>query len=104
MFEAHHVAGRANSATTLPLPINDHRAELSLAQYEWAQNTLQNPEGSPLLAMSGCIRGFIDALIYLIRKLLGWIPEALEAHDAQLREQQGPKWWLNTPMDRWPLE
>jgi hypothetical protein len=102
--EAHHIAGRANSAVTLAVPINDHRAELSLDQYDWAHQTLQNPDGSPLLAMSACVRGFIDATTYLIRKMLGWIPEALEAHDAQLRDERGPQWWLNTPLDGWPPE
>ncbi|MGA8534267.1 MAG: hypothetical protein WB615_09195 [Candidatus Tumulicola sp.] len=93
-FEEHHVAGRANDPTTLTIPSNDHRAELSVDQYDWPLNTLQNPEGSPLLAIAARVRGFIDSVTYLIRNLLIRIPEDLEAYDAQLHERLGPKWWL----------
>lgn len=101
-LEAHHVAGRANGPVTLDVPINDHRAELNVAQYDWPKLTLQNPEGSPLLAIAGAVRGFIDTLLYLIGKLLGPIPEALEAYDAQLRERLGPQWWLHVRNDEPP--
>jgi hypothetical protein len=62
----HHVAGRANSPITVPIPVNDHRAELSVAQREvWPKRTLENPDGSPVLAIAAGIRGFIDTVIYL---------------------------------------
>lgn len=101
-FEANHVAGRANDPTMLDVPINDHRAELSVAQYEWPPRTLQNPDRSPLLAISARVRGFVDALHYLIRKLLEPIPGDLEAYDAQLRERLGPQWWLQVRDDQPP--
>ena len=93
LLEAHHVAGRANSPVTFEVPINDHRADLSVAQYDWPIATLRNLEGSPLLAASARIRGFIDMLLYLIRSLLEALPDELEAYDAQLRERLGPRWW-----------
>src|SRR5438132_805039 len=46
----HHFAGEANHPATIPLPVNDHRAELSTAQYDWPKKTRENPDGCPLLA------------------------------------------------------
>ncbi len=73
-----------------------------MAQYEWPPRTLQNPDRSPLLAISARVRGFVDALHYLIRKLLEPIPGDLEAYDAQLRERLGPQWWLQVRDDQPP--
>lgn len=101
-FEVHHIAGRANDATTLRVPINDHRAELSIDQYDWPARTLQNPEGSPLLAIAARNRGFIDFVSCLIHELLEPIPGDLEACDAQLREKFGPQWWLHVRDDQRP--
>jgi hypothetical protein len=70
VMDNHHVAGKANSSVTVSIPVNDHRAVLSVAQYDWPRTTLENPEGCPLLAAAGCIRGFIDILSYLIDRLL----------------------------------
>jgi hypothetical protein len=100
--EAHHVAGQANDPTTIDVPINDHRAVLSVDQYDWPKRTLQNPDRSPLLAMSGCIRGFMATTYYLMERLLGWIPPQLEALDAFLCEQWGPQWWLKVPLRQSP--
>ena len=102
IFEAHHVAGRANDPTTIDIPVNDHRAELSIDQYDWPHRTLQNPDRSPLLAMSGCIRGFMATTYYLMERLLGWIPPQLETLDAFLCEQWGPQWWLKVTLRQLP--
>src|SRR2546423_605392 len=48
-LDKHHPAGRANSAATVPISVNDHRAELSVAQYEWPKETLENPDDNPVL-------------------------------------------------------
>jgi hypothetical protein len=101
-FEVHEVAGRANDPTAITIPINDHRAELSVDQYDWPQRTLQNPDRSPLLAMSGCIRGFMATTYYLMERLLGWIPPQLETLDAFLCEQWGSQWWLKVPLRQLP--
>ncbi len=47
----HHPAGRANNPATIRVPVNDHRAELSPAQYDWPRETLENPDRSPLLTV-----------------------------------------------------
>jgi hypothetical protein len=80
---------------------NDHRAELSKAQYDWPKETRENPDGSPLLRGSASVRGILDYIILLIKKMVLWIPEMLENLDAFLREKLGPTWWVNTPLEQY---
>jgi hypothetical protein len=91
--DLHHVAGRNNHAATIPIPVNDHRARLSLAQHNWPSRTLRNPDRSPLLAIAACIRGLIDFIEYCIDELLRWAVTELEQLDGQLVEKLGPRWW-----------
>jgi hypothetical protein len=100
--DEHHPAGDANNEATIPVPVNDHRAELTTAQHDWPKETRENPRGSPLLKAAGCVRGFIDTLYYLIKRILGWVPEMLEQLDALLTKLLGERWWervgLATPV------
>ena len=48
-YDKHHISGKANSDVTILVPVNDHRAQISVDQYDWPKRTLENPEGSPLL-------------------------------------------------------
>jgi hypothetical protein len=96
----HHPAAEANDSTTIPVPVNDHRANLSVAQYDWPKRTLENPDGSPLLARAACIRGFVDTNYYLMVKLLLPGPEFYELLDALLTEKFGPKWWTRTELEK----
>ena len=95
----HHVAGKASSPVTIPVPVNDHRANLSAAQYDWPKETRENPDGSPLLAAAASIRGFADTIVYLIEKLL-WIAEMLEMAHPYLVKKLGLKWWLNMELKK----
>ena len=99
-MDNHHPFGRANNPTTIPIPVNDHRADLSVAQSDWPKETRENLVRSPLLAGAGCIRGFIDTVVYLIRKGLLWVAEALEWLDSFLREELGPEWWIGTRLEQ----
>ena len=99
-MDNHHPAGDANDATTIAVPVNDHRGELSVAQYDWPKKTLENPDGSPLLARAACIRGFVDTNYYLVEKLLLPGPEFYELLDALLTEKFGTKWWTNTELEK----
>jgi hypothetical protein len=92
--DGHHYAGEANDPITFPVPANDHRADMTAAQLDWPKQTRENPDGSPVLAGAGRIRGFIDKVVYLIRKGLLWVAELLEKLDEKLVEHLGPKWWL----------
>jgi len=100
-LDRHHVAGKSNSPVTIPVPVNDHRARLSVDQCDWPRETLENPSGSPLLAAAGCVRGLADTLSYLIEKLLLWIPEMLETLDQFLTGKLGPKWWIGSPLEKY---
>ena len=99
-MDDHHPFGKANNPTTIPVPVNDHRAELSPAQYDWPRETLENPDGSPLLKAAAHIRGFRDWVVHLIETGLLWVAEALEWLHAYLIEELGPKWWLGKPLER----
>ena len=99
-LDNHHIAGKANSPITIPVPVNDHRAELSEAQLDWPKETRENPDGSPLLAGAARIRGFVDTIIHLIKNLLLWGAEMLETLDRFLAERLGPNWWRGTPLEQ----
>jgi len=100
-LDEHHVAGKSNSPVTMSVPVNDHRARLSVDQYDWPKETLENPDGSPLLRAAASIRGFVDFLLYLIDKFILWIPEMLEDLDAFLAERFGSNWWKGTPLEKY---
>lgn len=89
--ERHHVAGRHNLATTVPVPNNEHRI-LSDRQQAWPTATIRNPDGSPLLQAAATIRGWLDVLVLILERAVGWIPRFLEVLDAWLRMQIGPGW------------
>lgn len=95
-MDKHHPFGRANNAATISVPVNDHRARLSVDQADWPKSTLMNAEGSPLLAAAASIRGFVDTMLYLIERGLIWIADLLEHLNDFLTKRLGPKWWLKT--------
>jgi hypothetical protein len=99
-MDEHHFSGKANNPTTIPIPVNDHRARLSVSQAEWPKSTLTNPEGSPLLAAAACIRGFIDTVLYLIERGLPWIADMLEMLNEFQVKKLGPQWWVNTEIEQ----
>jgi hypothetical protein len=86
VFDNHHPAGDANNPTTTPIPVNDHRAVLNVAQYDWPQQTLENPDSSPLLARAACIRGYLDTNEYLMDKLLREDLEFLEKLNTRVED------------------
>ncbi len=90
--EPHHLGGSQNSPFAVTVPGNDHRV-LSDYQQDWPQETLRNPDGSPLLKAAALIRGWLDILRLIIERAIGWIPPFLERLDAWLQQQFGPCWW-----------
>ncbi len=100
IYDDHHPAGKANDPTTVPTPVNDHRAVLNVAQYDWPKQTRENPLGSPLLAHAARSRGYLDTQAYLADKLLVPDAEFCETLDTFLTERFGPHWWVNTPLER----
>jgi hypothetical protein len=100
VMDKHHPFAQANDPeTATPIPVNDHRAELNEAQNDWPKRTLENPDGSPLLRGAGCIRGFIDTILCLIKAGLHWVADMLEKADAFLAEKFGTKYWIGTPLE-----
>lgn len=101
IYDQHHPAGKSNHKLKFPIPVNDHRAELSAMQYEWPEETLRNPDRSPLRAVAACVRAIIDMIRYLLEKLLAWIPPFLEALDDFLVERLGSQWWASSELAEW---
>jgi hypothetical protein len=99
--DQHHIAGKANDDETAATDVNDHRADLSVAQENWEKPILENPDGCPVIAMAARIRGVTDYIIYLLKKLVRWIPAALVALSEYLKAQLGPKWWIGTPLEQY---
>jgi hypothetical protein len=65
-YEWNHVFGERNSNAQVRVPINNHRAVLSVAQYSWPPETLANPYGCPLLEAAARLRGRADVLQYML--------------------------------------
>jgi hypothetical protein len=97
--DKHHPFGQANRPITVNTPTNDHCAELNEAQRDWPQQVRENPDGSPLIAAAGCVLGFIDMVVYLIKKGLRWVADMLVAADEYLKTQLGRKYWVGTPLE-----
>ncbi len=99
-YEKHHVAGRRNSDVVADIPGNDHRI-LSEYQARWPDDTLRNPNESPLLAAAAAIRGWLDVLQIIIERSIAWIPGFLEWLNQVLIDRHGGDWWIkfgwNTP-------
>lgn len=95
----HHFAGKANNPRTIPIPVNDHRARLSVAQADWPKPTLTNPQGSPLRAAAASVRGFIDTVLYLLEQGLLLVADLLERLDEYLLKELGPRWWRGTDIE-----
>ena len=93
VMDHHHVAGRRNHDLTVPVPVNDHRAILTPAMYDWPKETRENPTGSPLLAGAARIRGFCDFVIYLMDEVLLLVAEVFEALHKELVHRFGEHYW-----------
>jgi hypothetical protein len=61
-------------------------------QHDWPTGTLRNPDGSQLLQAAAAVRGWMDILVLILERTIGWIPRFLEALDAWLCERLGPTW------------
>jgi hypothetical protein len=80
------------------VPGNDHRI-LSELQWFWLEDTLRNPEHSPLILAAASIRGWLDVMLVIIDHSIGWIPEFLEWLHNTLVNQIGADWWVKF---EWP--
>jgi hypothetical protein len=96
--ENHHLFGESNSPFTMSVPVNDHRASLSTAQYDWPRKTLENKNRSTSLAGAAFIRGFTDIVVYLLDEVLIPIAEMLELLDTILEKKLGKKYWKKTKL------
>ena len=97
--DEHHVASQNNHPLTVPVPVNEHRAVLSVMQMDWNRTMRENPNGCPIMAGAAMLRGAADTIIYLIEKGIDWVITLMEAVSAFLRQRWGDGWWLKTPIE-----
>ena len=97
-LDQHHPLGRANSPFTIPIPANDHRANLSTAQGDWPKATLENRDGCPFLRDAAAVRGFLDADDYFKRSRLPDVAENLERVSAFMVQKFGAEWWADAEL------
>jgi hypothetical protein len=91
-YEDNHVFGKRNGSLMIRYPVNDHRAILSVAQYHWPPETLENSEGDPFLAAAARFRGLYDNIKYMLDNC---VEEAqrLEQLSKAMRQKYGRRWW-----------
>ncbi len=94
-----HPFGQNNADLTVRVPVNDHRAVLSVAQYQWPPETLQNPDGDPFLASAARYRGLYNLLQYVLGDCLKEA-ERLEQLSARMRRKYGAQWWCEAPREK----
>jgi hypothetical protein len=88
--EAHHWAGQQNAPDTILVDANDHR-ELSDMQQDWPEETLRNPNQTPLRTAAAVVRGWLDDLRLMITKVVNVIA-LLERGDRWFTEKYGPSY------------
>lgn len=98
-IDEHHIAGRNNSPITVPVSVNDHRAELSVMQMDWTRTMRENPEGDPVIAAAAALRGVTDMIHFLIDRFVDTVIALLEALAAYLNRPLGRQWWRGTPVE-----
>jgi hypothetical protein len=102
-FEDDHSFGLRNSELTIRVPVNDHRAVLSVAQYQWPPETLQNPDGDPFLASAARFRGLYNNFEYMLADCLKEA-ERLEQLSARMRRKYGAQWWSEKAPTSMPVK
>jgi hypothetical protein len=98
-YEANHVFGKRSSDLTIRYPVNDHRAVLSVGQYRWPPQTLENSDGDPFLAAAARFRGLYDNFEYMLRDCLEEA-QRLEHLSVAMRQKHGPHWWTEAPPEK----
>jgi hypothetical protein len=96
--DEHHVAGENNHPLTETVPVNEHRAILTVMQMDWSRTMRENPSGCPIMAGAAMLRGAVDTIIHLIEQGVDWVIALMETLSAYLRERWGDGWWRNTPL------
>jgi hypothetical protein len=97
--DEHHVASKNNHPLTVTVPVNEHRAILTVMQMDWSKRMRENPSGCPIMAGAAMLRGAVDTILYLIDKGIDWVIALMETMSAFLRERWGDHWWVNTPLE-----
>jgi hypothetical protein len=101
-IESDHIFGEGNSDAQLPTPINDHRAVLSVADYELPPEVLENPDGDPIVAAAAMRLVGGRRITYIVERDTSG--EMLLELAKWLRGRLGPRWWVGSPLEKFAPE
>jgi hypothetical protein len=90
-YEDNHVFGKRNSDLMIRYPINDHRGLLSVAQYRWPPDALENPRGSVLMAGVARLHGAYDNVEHILADNRDFAAQLVHV-DQLLTVVYGPQW------------
>src|SRR6266571_6268111 len=94
-----HPQGQHNGPDTIAIGANDH-AVWDAEKRDWPEETLCNPDDSPLRKGAACVRAVLDWFRVIIERTLGWVPAFMEWLDERLVAIHGRCWW-NSPGFGW---
>ena len=77
-IDFHHIEGRKNSPLIAPVNVNDHRAILTPAQFDWPKFATRNRNARELIEASQSLWAVINYIEYLLNRLLRPRAEQLE--------------------------
>ena len=95
-MERHHILGKANDPSTVPVPGNLHR-QLSDRQLDWSKDLKSNPDRDPLIWLAQACQGMSDHIAWwatILARLAAWLVELA----AVLRREHGGTWWEHLGM------
>lgn len=74
-YEDNHVFGKRNSALMIRYPTNDHRAVFNVKQLDWTPESLENPNGDPLLEALARFHGLDNNVVHMLSDCIAFAPK-----------------------------
>jgi hypothetical protein len=90
-YDLNHVFGKRNSPLTIRYPVNDHRAIFNVKQLDWTPESLENPNGDPLLEALARFHGLDNNVVHMLADCIAFAPRLKHMQDL-LVTVYGPNW------------
>ena len=90
-YDLNHVFGKRNSPLTIRYPVNDHRAVFNVKQLDWTPESLENPNGDPLLEALARFHGLDNNVVHMLADCIAFAPKLKRVQDL-LVTVSGPNW------------
>lgn len=80
-YEDNHVFGKRNSSLTIRYSVNDHRAIFNVKQLDWTPESLENPNGDPLLESFARFHGLDDNVGHMLADCIAFLPKLVRLRE-----------------------